>query len=63
MVFIFLFLAGFIGIPEKFTWMMVTATGAVALGIIIYILNKRAVKKGILPRINKVEELIKVMEE
>jgi len=63
MVFIFLFLAGFMGIPEKFTWMMVTSTAAVALGIFAYFLNKRAVKKGITPRINKVDELIKVMEE
>ncbi len=42
---------------------MITATAAVVLGIIIYFLNKRAVKKGIIPRLNKVEELIKLMEE
>jgi hypothetical protein len=59
----FLFLMGFIGIPEKFTWLMITATAAVVSGIIIYFLNKRAVKKGIIPRLNKVEELIKLMEE
>jgi len=63
MAFIFLFLAGFIGIPEKSTWMMGTATAAVVLGIIIYFINKRAVRKVIMPRLNKVEELIKVMEE
>jgi len=63
MVFIFLFLAGFMGVPEKLTWMMITATGAVVLEIIVYFLNKRAIKKGILPRLNKVEELIKLMEE
>lgn len=63
MVFIFLFLAGFMGIPEKITWMMTTATAAVVLEIIIYFLSKRAVKKRIMPRLNKVDELIKLMKE
>jgi len=45
-----------IGIPEKFTCMMITETAAVVLGIIIYFLNKRAVKKGIILRLNKVRD-------
>lgn len=59
----FLFLMGFIGIPEKVTYIIITGTSGVALGIIVYFLNKRAVRKSFLPRLEKVEELLKVLEE
>ena len=42
---------------------MITATAVVVLEIIVYFLSKRALKKRIIPRLNKVDELIKVMEE
>jgi len=42
---------------------MTTATATVVLGIIFYFISKRAVRKVIMPRLNKVDELIKVMEE
>jgi hypothetical protein len=61
--FILLFLAGFIGIPGKETYIIKTGAGAVVVGIIAYFLNRRAVKKHILPRLEKVDELIKVIEK
>jgi hypothetical protein len=36
--------------------------GNVVLGIIIYFLNKNAVKKQFIPRLRKIDELIRVME-
>jgi hypothetical protein len=35
----------------------------IVMGVIVYFLNKRAVKKQIAPRLKKIDELIKVMEE
>ena len=62
-VLILLFLMGFIGIPEKHTYIIRTGTFAFVLGIFVYFLNRRAVKKHIAPRLEKVDELIKVMRE
>ncbi|MDH5399999.1 MAG: hypothetical protein OEX02_17750 [Cyclobacteriaceae bacterium] len=60
--FVFLFLAGFIGIPEKTTYLIGMVIICTLLGIKTYYYNKRVVKKKIIPRLEKVEELIKVME-
>jgi len=60
---IFLFLMGFIGVPGKGSYVILTSALTIILGIAIYFLNKRAVRKAYSPRIEKVEELIKVMEE
>lgn len=62
-VLILLFLAGFMGIPEKETYIIRTGTGAAVLGVFAYFLNRRAAKKHILPRLEKVDELIKVIEK
>lgn len=61
-VLMLLFLMGFIGNPEKHTYVIRTGTVAFILGIFVYFLNRRAVKKHIIPRLEKVDELIKVLE-
>ncbi|MDH5602561.1 MAG: hypothetical protein OEY51_01410 [Cyclobacteriaceae bacterium] len=61
--FIFLFLAGFIGIPGKTNYIIGMLIASLVLGFTVYYLNKRVVKKAIIPRLEKVEELIKVLEE
>lgn len=61
--FILLFLIGFIGIPEKHEYIIKTGTLSIVLGVLMYFLNRRAVKKRITPRLKKVDELIKVMEK
>lgn len=63
LVLIFLFLLGFIGVPGKLMTLIFTGLGAFLMGIGIYTLNKRAVKKQLVPRLEKVNELIKIMEE
>jgi hypothetical protein len=61
--FILLFLMGFIGMPEKHTYIIRTGTLSFVFGVLMYFLNRRAVKKRITPRLEKVDALIKVMEE
>ena len=56
-------LMGFIHIPEKRKLIVITALSFVILAILIHFLNKRAVKKEFVPRLKKIDELIKVMEE
>lgn len=58
-----LFLAGFIGVPGKEAYIIRTGTFAAVLGVIVYFLNRRAVKKHILPRLAKVDELIEVINK
>ena len=58
-----LFLMGFVHIPEKRKLIVITALGFVILAILGHFLNKRAVKKEFIPRLKKIDELIKVMEE
>lgn len=58
-----LVLMGFIHIPEKRKLIVITALAFVILAILAHFLNKRAVKKEFYPRLEKIEELIKVMEE
>ena len=62
-ILILLFLAGFMGVPEKHNYIIRMGTSSFVLGIFVYILNRRAVKKRIMPRLEKVDELIKVMEK
>ncbi|HMG89200.1 MAG TPA: hypothetical protein VK589_04045 [Chryseolinea sp.] len=58
-----LFIAGFIGVPGKLKWMIQTESFSVVLSVAIYYLNKAAVKKQLVPRLVKIDELIKVMEQ
>jgi len=60
---ILLFLLGFIGIPDKFTYIIRTGTVAAVMGVVMYYLNRRAVKKHLIPRIEKVDELLAAMEK
>ena len=61
--FMFLFLAGFVGVPGKTNYIIGVVVASIVLGFILFYLNKRAVKKAIIPRLEKVEELIKAMED
>tara|TARA_R110002033_G_C3774339_1_gene228593 strand:+ start:49 stop:552 length:504 start_codon:yes stop_codon:yes gene_type:complete len=52
-----------IGAINNIKDLLVNLGGLIVLGIIVYILNKRAIKKQITPRLKKIDELLKVMEE
>jgi len=56
-------LMGFIHIPEKRKIIVITALAFVIVALLAHFLNKRAVKKEFIPRLKKIDELIKVMEE
>ena len=58
-----LFFIGFWERPGPVINRAMTLGGNYVLGIVIYFMNKWAVKKQIMPRLEKVEELIKVMEK
>ncbi|GBD91483.1 hypothetical protein BMS3Abin04_02215 [bacterium BMS3Abin04] len=60
---IIVFLSGIWIIPETHNTIIMTAVGTVGYGIFAYLLNKRKVKKEIIPRLRKTDELIKVMKE
>lgn len=53
----------FIGSIENVQKLSLNILGLIGLGAIIYFLNKRAVKKNIQPRLEKINKLIKVMKE
>ena len=61
-------LPGYIGISlftlgtGKLPYIIKMQVLSVAFGILAYFLNKRAVNKTLLPRLQKIDELIKVME-
>ncbi len=57
---VLLFLIGFNMSYERLT---VNIIGTIGLGAIIYIMNKRAVKKEFDPVINKIDEIINVLNE
>lgn len=61
--FVFLFLAGFIGVPGKLPYIIKTGIFGVVAGTGIYFLNKQAVKKQYIPRLTKIYELIALMEK
>ncbi|MDO6601665.1 hypothetical protein [Arenibacter palladensis] len=52
-----------IGAINNIKDLLVNLGGLIVSGIIVYILNKRAIKKQITPRLKKIDELLKVMEE
>lgn len=58
-----LFLIGFWERPGPRINRAIALGGNVVLGIVVYLFNKWAVKKQIMPRLENVEELIKVMEQ
>jgi hypothetical protein len=61
MALLFLFILG-PGITGRLLKIMKFGAGNVVLGIIIYFLNKNAVKKQFIPRLRKIDEVIRVME-
>ncbi len=58
-----LFLLGFVHIPEKINLILLTFSLAIVVAIALHFLNRRAAKKEFIPRLQKIDELIKVMEE
>lgn len=58
-----LILMGFIHIPEKRKFIVIAVLASVIINILALYLNKRAVKKEFVPRLKKIDKLIKVMEE
>ena len=60
---ILMIVMGFMHIPEKRKIIVLTLFLFVIIAILALFLNKRAVKKEFNPRLEKIEELIKVMEE
>jgi hypothetical protein len=62
MIFMFLYILG-PGITGRLVKILNLSVGLVAGGAFVYYLNKRAVKKQFNPRLEKIEELIKVMEK
>jgi hypothetical protein len=63
MLLVILFLMGFIGIPGKARGIMKVSIANALLAVVTYFLNKRSVKRQIMPRLEKVDQLIKVMEK
>lgn len=57
-----LFVAGFKDVPGKLPWIIRTESVIVVMGVVIYFLNKQAVKKQILPVLQKIDELIKALD-
>ncbi len=58
-----LFLIDFWQLPAKRTIIVITYLAAMGMGVYGYFLNKKRVKKEIDPRINRVDELIKTLEQ
>ncbi|MEP5338870.1 MAG: hypothetical protein ABJL44_18690 [Algibacter sp.] len=56
-----LFVIGVKGVPMH--RLILTFLGMIGLGFFIHFLNKRGVKKEIIPRLNKIDELLKIMKE
>jgi hypothetical protein len=61
-ILMFLFILG-LGIAGRVVQIVQMGVVILAIGIAIYVLNKQAVKKQFIPRLQKVEELIKAMEQ
>lgn len=57
------FIGVFMGRPGPPVKRAIAFGGNIVLGIAVYLFNKSAVKKQIVPRLEKVDELIKVMEK
>jgi CDP-diglyceride synthetase len=58
-----LFTLGLVSESRNLSFLVKMAVGNVILAIVTYYLNKRAVQKEFVPRLAKVDELIKVMEQ
>lgn len=58
-----LMLLGFVHIPEKINLILLVFLSTILINIGLHFLNKWAVKKNFIPRLRKIDELIKVMEE
>jgi len=58
-----LFLLGFVHIPEKINLILLVFLTTILINIGIHFLNKWAAKKQFTPRLKKIDELIKTMEE
>jgi hypothetical protein len=56
-----MFLGPLLGVGKLYTFIKAEVLTAI-VGIVIYILNKRAVNKTLLPRLEKIDDLIKAME-
>ena len=63
MAFVLLFMIGFINLPDDWIHMVKPGILCVGVGILAFVLNKRAVKKTIVPRLKKIDELIEVLQE
>ncbi len=61
--FLTLFLVGLLEASQNTTWIVMTLIIGIFLSIIIYLLNKKYAKQEFETRINKIEDLIKVMKE
>jgi hypothetical protein len=61
MVLVFLFVLG-PGLKGRLPQIMKVGALNIAMAVAIYFLNKRAVRKELMPRLEKVDELINVME-
>ena len=61
MILVFLFVLG-PGISGRLLKVIKVGVGDIALAVALYFLNKRAVKKQFIPRLEKIDELIRVME-
>ena len=63
LILVSLFFIGFWERPGPTINRAIALGGNVVLGLVVYFMNKLAVKKQIMPRMKKVDELIKVMEK
>jgi len=61
-ILISMFLIGFWERPGPVINRVIALCGNVVLGMVIYVMNKWAIKKQIMPRLEKVDALISVME-
>lgn len=58
-----LFMLGFVHIPEKLKYILLAISTTIGMSIGVHFLNKWAAKKQFTPRLQKIDELIEVMEE
>lgn len=57
------FMGVFMGRPGPSMRRVTVLSGNIVVGIVVYLMNKWAVKKQIMPRLEKVDRLIRVMEK
>ena len=54
---------GSMGVAGKLRWMIQTEVLTIVIGVATFFMNKRAVKKHFVPRLEKIDVLIKIMEK